>query len=100
MPRTVPAILPRLSRTIYQRITVPILPLLDLSFQFRHQNTNTRFTVQAATPARFINLFPEFMRGFRATVHLKPVIEERLRMQEEYGRDWPGKPFLVPIFTH
>ncbi|KAF5350899.1 hypothetical protein D9758_010538 [Tetrapyrgos nigripes] len=24
--------------------------------------------------------------------YLEPVIEERLRMQEQYGKDWPGKP--------
>ena len=28
----------------------------------------------------------------RAKVHLGPIIEERRRMYEKYGDDWPDKP--------
>jgi hypothetical protein len=28
----------------------------------------------------------------RAKKHLVPVIEERLKVEEEYGKDWEGRP--------
>ena len=33
---------------------------------------------------------PESMR--RADKHLRPIIEERLRQFDEYGKDWSDKP--------
>ncbi|ESK87975.1 cytochrome p450 [Moniliophthora roreri MCA 2997] len=66
---------------------------------------NMKFTVQVVMAARMINLFPEFMRGLvgklitplnatirLATKHLEPIIEERWKMVEEHGHDWPDKP--------
>ncbi|KAK7457145.1 hypothetical protein VKT23_010445 [Stygiomarasmius scandens] len=52
-----------------------------------------------------ISLFPKFTHPIvgriftgrksamrRAKRHLKPIIEERLRMREQFGKDWPDKP--------
>ncbi|ESK85449.1 cytochrome p450 [Moniliophthora roreri MCA 2997] len=66
---------------------------------------NIRFTIEVVIAARIINLFPQFMKPLvgkmmtpvhksikRAMVHLGPNIEERLKKEEEYGRDYPDRP--------
>jgi hypothetical protein len=36
----------------------------------------------------------------RAMKHLAPIIEERLRKEKEYGKDWPSKPVLIKYTDH
>ncbi|KAL5483395.1 hypothetical protein ACEPAI_8626 [Sanghuangporus weigelae] len=66
---------------------------------------NVRFTIDVIKASHIINLFPNFMRRpvgelltsvpattRRALKHLGPIIEFRLRQEEEHGHDWSGKP--------
>jgi len=34
----------------------------------------------------------------RAMRHLAPIIEERLKLQKEYGNDWVDKPVCCVLF--
>ncbi|KAF9254469.1 cytochrome P450, partial [Marasmius fiardii PR-910] len=64
---------------------------------------NITFTVSVVVNATIISLFPKYLHPIvgriftvgksslrRALRHLRPVIEERLRKDREYGKDWPG----------
>ncbi|ESK83522.1 cytochrome p450 [Moniliophthora roreri MCA 2997] len=66
---------------------------------------NINFTVSVAISSALISLFPEALHPIvgriftkrehffgRAMKHLGPIIEERLKMQQEYGKEWPDKP--------
>ncbi|KAG5644943.1 hypothetical protein DXG03_007408 [Asterophora parasitica] len=54
---------------------------------------NIEFTVDVMKAATAINLFPTFLKPLkRAMSLLGPTINERLRQEELYGKDWPGKP--------
>ncbi|KAH8103130.1 cytochrome P450 [Cristinia sonorae] len=65
---------------------------------------NVDFTTEVIKVALLFGVVPTFMRGFatkltsldklkkRAEELLRPLIEERLKMMEEYGDDWHGKP--------
>ncbi|GJJ08116.1 hypothetical protein Clacol_002324 [Clathrus columnatus] len=66
---------------------------------------NVRFTIDVVLTAKIINLFPDFLkpivgrslsrvrRGIQIGLkHLTPIIEERQKKIDEYGRDYPGKP--------
>ncbi|THU93439.1 cytochrome P450 [Dendrothele bispora CBS 962.96] len=66
---------------------------------------NIKFTSNVFYNSLRINLFPKFLHPIvgrifttrnsslrRMVKHLKPVIEERLRMREQFGKDWPDKP--------
>jgi hypothetical protein len=33
----------------------------------------------------------------RALKHLTPLIEERMKMQDKYGKDYPGKPVCMRL---
>ncbi|KAG6829008.1 hypothetical protein H0H92_005985 [Tricholoma furcatifolium] len=70
-----------------------------------YRDLNITFTVDVAKAARIINLFPDFLKPLagryftnvepqiqRAIRHLRPIIEERIQKEAEYGKDWPGKP--------
>ncbi|TCD68632.1 hypothetical protein EIP91_010287 [Steccherinum ochraceum] len=70
-----------------------------------YRELNIEFTVDVVKAALTINMFPHFLRPLagrlltpvpskirRAERHLKPLIEERYRMQEELGKDYDGKP--------
>ncbi|KAG7449769.1 cytochrome P450 [Guyanagaster necrorhizus] len=66
---------------------------------------NIEHTIQVVTSAQAINAFPEFLKPLvanfftpisrsmrKAEKHLGPIIRDRLEKENEYGRDWPGKP--------
>ncbi|KAH7906708.1 cytochrome P450 [Hygrophoropsis aurantiaca] len=66
---------------------------------------NIEFTVDVLKGGIIINMFPEFLAPLvgklftnvpagtrRAEKHLRPIIEERQRFIDEYGRDWADKP--------
>ncbi|THV02256.1 cytochrome P450 [Dendrothele bispora CBS 962.96] len=66
---------------------------------------NIEFTIDVFKAARIINLFPDLLKPVagnlltplatavgRALRHLAPIIEDRLEKEEQYGRDWPGRP--------
>ncbi|KAF8527172.1 cytochrome P450 [Hysterangium stoloniferum] len=68
-------------------------------------NLSIRFTLDIAKSRDAISRFPEFLREFAARLltsapktinlthkHLGPVIEERQKLMNEYGVDYPGKP--------
>ncbi|KIK57169.1 hypothetical protein GYMLUDRAFT_46414 [Collybiopsis luxurians FD-317 M1] len=71
-----------------------------------YMKLNIEFTVDAFNGAKTLQHYPGFLKPLirqfltkvpagvaRAIKHLKSVIEERLRKEEEYGTtDWPGKP--------
>ncbi|KAJ7203517.1 cytochrome P450 [Mycena pura] len=63
------------------------------------------FAVDAMQSANVINLFPHFMKPIigpwvsnlardmrRAKKHLVPIIEERLRLEEQHGPNWADRP--------
>jgi hypothetical protein len=44
-------------------------------------------------------MFSPLARGMaRAKKHLVPMIEERLKVEEEYGKDWEGRPVCGSYF--
>uniref|UniRef100_A0A0W0EXE4 Cytochrome P450 n=1 Tax=Moniliophthora roreri TaxID=221103 RepID=A0A0W0EXE4_MONRR len=66
---------------------------------------NINFTLSVGINAALIGLFPKFLHPIvgriftqrkqylrRAMKHLGPIIEERLKMHQEYGKEWPDKP--------
>ncbi|KAI9571037.1 cytochrome P450 [Boletus coccyginus] len=66
---------------------------------------NLRYTLDVIQGADEIRRFPRFLAPLvayfmtdvpgttkRAMRHLGPIIEERLKLQEEYGNDWAEKP--------
>ncbi|KAG5651807.1 hypothetical protein H0H81_007330 [Sphagnurus paluster] len=70
-----------------------------------YRTLNVDYTVDVMKGAHIINVFPNLLKplaGYlftnvpssqeRAMAHLAPIIEERIRQQEQYGKDWPGKP--------
>ncbi|KIK77861.1 hypothetical protein PAXRUDRAFT_775722 [Paxillus rubicundulus Ve08.2h10] len=76
---------------------------------------NIRFSLNVVTGGLIIGLFPKvlaplvarFMTGVPASIrrgmkHLGPIIEERRKHLEEYGKDWADKPndFLSWLMDH
>ncbi|KAG5637312.1 hypothetical protein H0H81_005005 [Sphagnurus paluster] len=70
-----------------------------------YRTLNIDFTMNVVKAAIILNLFPNFLKPLagrlltkvpssikRAMMHLEPTINERLRQEEEHGKDWPGKP--------
>ncbi|KAG5651716.1 hypothetical protein H0H81_007721 [Sphagnurus paluster] len=70
-----------------------------------YQSLNITFTIDVMNAARIINLFPDILKPLagrflsdvpttinRAMRHLEPIILERLHQEEQYGKEWPGKP--------
>ncbi|RDB20448.1 hypothetical protein Hypma_012416 [Hypsizygus marmoreus] len=66
---------------------------------------NEEFTIDVIKGGHIINLFPNFLKPLagrlftnvevkvkRGIKHVGPIIQERLDKEEQYGRDWPGKP--------
>lgn len=80
-------------------VGLPICRNLD------YRTLNIDFTMNVVKAAIILNLFPNFLKPLagrlltkvpssikRAMMHLEPTINERLRQEEEHGKDWPGKP--------
>ncbi|KAG5350288.1 hypothetical protein C0989_011728 [Termitomyces sp. Mn162] len=78
---------------------------LPLCWNADYRDLNIEFTIDVIRAARTINLYPNFLKPFagryltnvesqiqRAMAHLRPIFEERLEKEAEYGRDWPGRP--------
>ncbi|KAG6919311.1 hypothetical protein DXG01_007444 [Tephrocybe rancida] len=70
-----------------------------------YRDLNIEFTVDVMKASRTINLFPNFLKPLagryftniesqvtRAMNHLRPMIEDRLAKEAEYGNDWSGRP--------
>ncbi|THU98772.1 cytochrome P450 [Dendrothele bispora CBS 962.96] len=66
---------------------------------------NIKFTMNVVFNSMIINLFPKFTHPVvgriftgrksamrRAIRHLEPIIQERLKMQEQFGKEWVDKP--------
>ncbi|KAF7368811.1 Cytochrome P450 [Mycena venus] len=78
---------------------------IELCRNTDYRNLSIEFAEDVIKRARIINLFPDVLKPLvgpmlspkpramaRARRHLVPVIEERLRMDNEYGADWDGRP--------
>ncbi|KAG5651328.1 hypothetical protein H0H81_009081 [Sphagnurus paluster] len=70
-----------------------------------YMDINIKFTITVAKASAMLNLVPALLRPFvnrfltsvpadidRCIKHLEPIIEERRKNMEEYGKDYPGKP--------
>ncbi|KAG6816479.1 hypothetical protein H0H93_008055, partial [Arthromyces matolae] len=70
-----------------------------------YRDLNIEFTIDVIKAAQLINLFPNILKPLvgrlltnvesqiqRAMSHLRPIIEDRLDKEAEYGKDWTGKP--------
>ncbi|THU98259.1 cytochrome P450 [Dendrothele bispora CBS 962.96] len=70
-----------------------------------YRDLNIEFAVDIMVCASVLLIFPNFMRPFVSKMIsnvpkqlrlgaelLRPVFEERLAKEAEYGKDWPGKP--------
>ncbi|KAH7906709.1 cytochrome P450 [Hygrophoropsis aurantiaca] len=68
-------------------------------------NLNIEFTVDVMKGGLIIGMFPDFLAPLvgkfftsvptgtkRAEKHLRPIVEERQRFIDEYGREWADKP--------
>ncbi|THU93438.1 cytochrome P450 [Dendrothele bispora CBS 962.96] len=66
---------------------------------------NITFMIEVFINSTIINLFPKFTHPVvgriftgrksamrRAIKHLQPIIQERLKMQEQFGKEWVDKP--------
>lgn len=66
---------------------------------------NSKFAVDVIKDANFLNIFPKVLRPFMAQFvpntakaikqgmkHLGPIISERLKCMDEYGKEWSNKP--------
>ncbi|KAG5651717.1 hypothetical protein H0H81_007722, partial [Sphagnurus paluster] len=78
---------------------------LPLCRNVDYQSLNITFTIDVMKAAQIINLFPNILKPLaghflsdvpttvnRAMRHLEPIILERLRQEEQYGKEWSGKP--------
>ncbi|KAF5372499.1 hypothetical protein D9758_005236 [Tetrapyrgos nigripes] len=70
-----------------------------------YRDLNIEFAVDIMVCANILLIFPNFLKPFVSEVIsnvpkqlrtgaelLRPVLEERLAKEAEYGKDWPGKP--------
>ncbi|KAJ7092899.1 cytochrome P450 [Mycena belliarum] len=70
-----------------------------------YRNFTAQFAYDVMKSAKQINLFPHFLKPIvgpllshlsrdleHAKRHLVPIIEERLRLEEEHGPNWPDRP--------
>ncbi|KAJ7246815.1 cytochrome P450 [Mycena haematopus] len=78
---------------------------LPLCRDIEYRNLTVEFAMGVMASAKKINLFPHFLKPLvgpflsnlsrdmeRAKKHLVPIIEERLRLEEEHGPNWPDRP--------
>ncbi|KAG5651711.1 hypothetical protein H0H81_007716 [Sphagnurus paluster] len=78
---------------------------LPLCRNLDYRSINITFTIDVMKAAQMINLFPNILKPLagrffsnvpttvkRAMRHLEPIILERLHQEEQYGKEWPGKP--------
>ncbi|KAG6895320.1 hypothetical protein C0992_001937, partial [Termitomyces sp. T32_za158] len=92
-------------RKIVSRSSNRLFVGLPLCRNEDYRDLNIEFAVDVMKTAQSINLFPNFLKPFvgrylsnvesyidRAMGHLRPTIQERLRNEAKYGKDWPGKP--------
>jgi len=74
---------------------------------------NIKFTLNVGINSLIINIFPLYLHpiigyifsGRRSALrrmmkHLKPIVEARFRMREQYGNDWFDKPVGTFFFVH
>jgi cytochrome P450 len=70
-----------------------------------YRKLNETFAIEVIQSARTINRFPTILKPLvgrlltsvperirRASAFIQPILEERLKMEEEFGPDWPDKP--------
>lgn len=90
---------------IVSRITNRAFVGLPLCRDPDYRQLNIQFTIDVFGAAIIVNRFPNWMKPMIATYltntsrklkqginHLKPILEERLAKEAEFGKDWPGKP--------
>ncbi|KAF5372604.1 hypothetical protein D9758_005229 [Tetrapyrgos nigripes] len=78
---------------------------LPLCRDSNYRDLKIEFTVDIMIGSSILQLFPDIMKPLvtmliskvprqmrRATRLLRPVIEDRLEKDVEYGKDWPGRP--------
>ncbi|KAK7054327.1 hypothetical protein VNI00_003520 [Paramarasmius palmivorus] len=91
-------------RNIVVRANNRVFVGLPLCRDIDYCNFNVQFTIDVALNSAIIGLFPAFLHPLvgriftkkrksisQATRYLVPIIEERLKMQQEYGTEWAGK---------
>ncbi|KAG6866486.1 hypothetical protein C0991_003030 [Blastosporella zonata] len=75
-----------------------------------YRDLNIEFTVDVIKASRTINLYPNFLKSLagryftniepqieRAMNHLRPIIQDRLDKDAEYGNDWSERPAFTQI---
>ncbi|KAF5374236.1 hypothetical protein D9758_004728 [Tetrapyrgos nigripes] len=78
---------------------------LPLCRESDYMRLNIEFTVDVFKAARIINLFPDLLKPIagnlltpiskavrQARRHLEPMIQERLDQDDQYGKNWAGRP--------
>ncbi|KAG6885315.1 hypothetical protein C0993_003292 [Termitomyces sp. T159_Od127] len=92
-------------RKIVSRSSNRLFVGLPLCRNEDYRDLNIEFAVDVMQTAQSINLFPTILKPLvgrylsnaesyieRAVRHLRPIIQERLDNEAQYGKDWPGKP--------
>ncbi|KAJ6605583.1 cytochrome P450 [Mycena vulgaris] len=90
---------------LFARISNRVFVGLPLCREQEYLDLNIKYAVEIITRAQIIGLFPKFLKpifgpilstrksALRAALKfLRPIIDERLENEREYGRDWPNKP--------
>ncbi|KAK7007969.1 cytochrome P450 [Favolaschia claudopus] len=90
---------------IVARVSNRLFVGLPLCRNKAYLSNNVEYTIDVMRSAAIIGLFPPFLRpligpivsgnlkSFQAAMKfLGPILEERLKKEEELGPDWPGKP--------
>ncbi|KAK7065021.1 cytochrome P450 [Favolaschia claudopus] len=90
---------------IVARVSNRLFVGLPLCRNKAYLSNNVEYTINVMRSAAIIGLFPPFLRpligpivsgtsrSFQAAMKfLGPILEERLKKEEELGPDWPGKP--------
>ncbi|KAJ7653140.1 cytochrome P450 [Mycena polygramma] len=99
----VPALLTALR--VVSRTSNRLFVGVELCRNLDYRDLTIAFAEDVMGRAKLINLFPNVLKPLvgpilsplpramaRAKLHLAPMIEERLRMEDEYGKDWEERP--------
>ncbi|KAF9265925.1 cytochrome P450 [Marasmius fiardii PR-910] len=93
------------ARRVVSRTSNRLFVGLPLCRDPDYRDLNIEFTVDLVIGSNILQLFPDFMKPMvsklvsnipkqmrRGSRLLGPLIEERLKKEAEYGKDWEGKP--------
>ncbi|KAH9849220.1 cytochrome P450 [Lenzites betulinus] len=96
---------PQAARDIVARASGRVFVGLPLCREKEYLKLSIDFTMSVVKDRATINFFPDYLKPIvgrmvsnvsnavrRATPYLSPMIEERRRLMEQHGDDWPDKP--------